>query len=148
VRPSELPARPDCCFVDGEHTDAAVLRDARFCLEASAADCAIVFHDANIIYNGLKAFITELQASGRQFRAYNLPSTVFVIEVGNCRLTGFEPLASWREQNYKGYLDSLAGNDHFREIARRHERLSRHPVLVALRKLGLLSAVRKLGGWR
>ena len=148
VRATDIGGRPDCCFLDGEHTDEAVLRDARFCLEACGADCVMVFHDANIIYNGLRTFVTELAAGGRPFRAYNLPSTVFVIELGNCTLSEFQPLRAWRDQNYKGYLDSLSLNDHFREIARRHDRLSHHPLIASLRKLGLLSAAKRLRAWR
>lgn len=148
LRAADLVTRPDFCFLDGEHTDAAVLRDARFCLEASAPDCAMVFHDANIVYNGLRTLLDEIEASGREFRAYNLASVVFVIELGACRLSGFAPLSSWRDQNYKGYLDSLLRNDHFREIARRHERLGQHPLLAPLRKMGLVAAAKRLLGAR
>ena len=32
---ASLPRRPDYCFIDGEHTHGAVLRDACFCAEAN-----------------------------------------------------------------------------------------------------------------
>ena len=40
VDPAELGLRPTLCFVDGEHTDAAVLRDAGFCRAALDDDPA------------------------------------------------------------------------------------------------------------
>ncbi|MGE3467671.1 MAG: class I SAM-dependent methyltransferase, partial [Pyrinomonadaceae bacterium] len=36
----------DLCFIDGEHTDAAVVSDFRFCLEAVKGRGVIVFHDS------------------------------------------------------------------------------------------------------
>lgn len=146
LRVADLGARPDGCFIDGEHTNEAVLRDARFCLEAAGPDCAIAFHDSDVVYDALRAFLGDLDARGLEYRAYNLPSVVFVIELGECRLSGFEPLRSWREQNYKGYLDSLAQNHHFRETAHRHERLMRHPLLKLLRRLGIIGAAKKMFG--
>ncbi len=142
----DLDVRPDLCFIDGEHTDEAVLRDARFCLAVAAPDCVIAFHDANVVYRALRVLIDDLQARGREFRAYNLPSVVFVIELGECRVSECEPLRTWRGQNYQGYLDSLSQNDHFREIARRHERLIQHPLLSLPRRLGIVSVAKKVFG--
>ena len=143
---ADLDGRPDICFVDGEHTDEAVLRDARFCLAATGQHGVIAFHDANIVYRALRAFLDGLEGEGRPFRAYNLPSVVFVVELGSCRLSDVEPLASWRTQNYKGYLDSLLANDPHRELARRYESLLQHPVLGLARRLGLVAAAKKLTG--
>lgn len=143
VRVADLGCQPDLCFIDGEHTDAAMLRDARFCVSAAGPDCAIALHDANIVYKGLRTLVGELEASGRAFRAYPLASVTFVIELGACRLSEYEPLRSWRAQNYKGYLASLEQNDHYRETARRYQRLARHPLLRWPRKIGLVGAVKK-----
>lgn len=140
----DLDVRPDLCFIDGEHTDEAVLRDARFCLAVAAPDCVIAFHDAHIVYRGLQELLGELEKQGRRFRAYNLPSVVFVIELGECRLSGYEPLRSLREQNYLGYLDSLLKNDPFRETARRFQRLTRQPMLGLARRLGVVAVAKKL----
>jgi hypothetical protein len=146
LKQSELPFQPDFCFIDGEHTDTAMLRDARFCLNAVAPDSALAFHDGDIIYLGLDAFIHELQASGREFRAYNLPSSVFVIELGKCRLSQFEPLCSWRDQNYKGYLYALVRNDVFRTTAREYWRIAEHPAFKLPHKLGLVKVAKKIMG--
>lgn len=53
IAPASVPYRPDFCFVDGEHTDAVVVRDARFCLALTGQNGCIVVHDANVIYRGL-----------------------------------------------------------------------------------------------
>ena len=148
VRPADLGLHPDVCFIDGEHTDEAALRDAQFCLDAAGPDCVLVFHDANVVYNALHRVIGDLEAQGRQFRAYNLPSVVFVIELGNCRLSEIEPLRSWRRDNYKGYLESLMRNDPFREIGRRHDRVLRHPLVGIARAMGLVTIARRLFGLR
>ena len=73
-----LAARPHLCFVDGEHTDDAVLSDARFCLSVIAEGGVILFHDTNLVFNGLQTFLDELSGNGRAFRAHILPSSVFM----------------------------------------------------------------------
>ena len=59
-----IGAHPQWCFVDGEHTDEAVLADARFCLSVLAENGVIVFHDANLVFHGLQLFLNELSATG------------------------------------------------------------------------------------
>jgi len=80
---AELPTRPAFCFIDGEHTRAAALRDARFCLEATTADGVIAFHDSNVVLPGIEDFIAEL---GRPHHAFQMPDSVFVVELGAARL--------------------------------------------------------------
>jgi hypothetical protein len=57
--PAALSAHPDLCFVDGEHTDAAALRDGRFCAVALAAGGVIAFHDYELVKGGIHAFLRE-----------------------------------------------------------------------------------------
>ncbi len=76
---AELPARPAFCFVDAEHTRAAALRDARFCLEAITPDGVIAFHDSNVVLPGIEDFIAELD---RPHHAFQMPDSVFVVELG------------------------------------------------------------------
>jgi len=80
---AELPTRPTLCFVDGEHTRAAALRDARFCLEATGPQSVIAFHDSNVVLPGIEDFIAELD---RPHHAFQMPDSVFVIELGPARL--------------------------------------------------------------
>ena len=81
-----LGVRPDLCFIDAEHTDDAALRDARYCLAAAGPDCAIAFHDANVVYRALRTLISELESAGREFRAYSLPEAVLKLRQGFGRL--------------------------------------------------------------
>lgn len=80
---ADLPTRPAFCFVDAEHTRAAALRDGRFCLEATTPDGVIAFHDSNVVLPGIEDFIAELD---RPHHAFQMPDSVFVIELGTARL--------------------------------------------------------------
>ena len=73
-------ARPDLCFIDGEHTYAAALRDARFCRTVLQGAGVIAFHDVGIVSQAVVAFLRE--TPGR-YRAYWLKSNVFVVELGS-----------------------------------------------------------------
>jgi predicted O-methyltransferase YrrM len=53
ISPSEINEKVDLCFIDGEHTDEAVLSDFNFCLEVLNESGCIAFHDAQITYTGI-----------------------------------------------------------------------------------------------
>lgn len=78
LAPGEF-ARPDFCFIDGEHTRAAALRDARFCRAVLQQAGVIAFHDFHIVEPGIEQFIREV---GHPIRGYLLQQTVFVLELG------------------------------------------------------------------
>jgi hypothetical protein len=80
---AELPARPRFCFVDAEHTRAATLRDALFCLEATTPDGVIAFHDSDVVMPGIEDFTTTLAVP---HHAFQMPDSVFVVELGEPRL--------------------------------------------------------------
>lgn len=107
----------DLCFVDGEHTDEAVVRDFRFCLDVLADDGAVVFHDASIVYNGLSRCIELLEDRSTPFRAYSLPEIVFVIEVGDFPLHRQPAIHERLVDNHRSYLAALRYNDHYRRFA-------------------------------
>jgi predicted O-methyltransferase YrrM len=73
--PTELSA--DLCFIDGEHTNGAALRDARFCRQVVRDRGVIVFHDRKLIGRGIREFLRELSHS----RAYPLAHDLFVVEL-------------------------------------------------------------------
>lgn len=81
---ASLPTRPAFCFVDAEHTRAAALRDARFCLEATTTDGVIAFHDSNVVMPGIEDFLAGLD---RPHHAFQMPDSVFVVELGPARLS-------------------------------------------------------------
>jgi hypothetical protein len=58
--------------------------------------------------------VKELTQSRRSFRAYVLPETIFVIDLGTASCGDTEPVVSRRKDNYKAYLGSLMRNDWYR----------------------------------
>jgi hypothetical protein len=82
LTPSELPVRPTYCFVDGEHTPDAVIRDARFCAEAMGGAGVIAFHDYTIVGSGISAFLRENWRDITFALAFTA-SGVFAIEMGD-----------------------------------------------------------------
>jgi hypothetical protein len=79
--PTELPAHPDLCFIDGEHTDEAALRDARFCLEALGNSGGVIaFHDYPIVGGAIREFLRE--AWGEVSHAIAFTGFVFAVELG------------------------------------------------------------------
>jgi hypothetical protein len=115
--PAAVEDSIDLCFIDGEHTDEAVLADFRFARGVLGDRGAFVFHDAQIVYNGLAKIVEDLKASDQPFRAYNLPDYLLVIEVGEVPLHRDSRIAAMLVDNHVGYLASLQANDHYRRIA-------------------------------
>jgi hypothetical protein len=76
----DLPARPDYCFIDGEHTDAAALNDARFCAEALGGRGVIAFHDYMIVAPAIRAFLRETWREVSFVVAF--AGDVFALELG------------------------------------------------------------------
>jgi hypothetical protein len=72
-------ARPDFCFIDGEHTYRAALRDARFCRTVMQGAGIIAFHDFQIIEQAVLDFLRE---TPRPQRGYSLDHSVFIVELG------------------------------------------------------------------
>jgi len=140
---NQIGVRPQLCFVDGEHTDEAVLTDARFCLSVLGDSGAIAFHDANIVFKGLQSFLAELTQSGRSFRAHILPNFLFLIELGPVCFCEREPLRQQLQENYKAYLAGMLANDYYRQAYP----LSLGRIVKELREpdqLGIYLAVRKV----
>jgi hypothetical protein len=136
ITPACLPLRPMLCFVDGEHTDGAALRDARFCRAAVADEGCIAFHDAWIVYRGLTAFLDELAADGVPFEAFVLPSCVLAVELGTTSLRESATLARWQREGYRAYLHALLSTEPYRAEYMR-------PVNRALRRVRRLAHVRR-----
>ena len=112
--PNVVGAPPAVCFVDGEHTDAAVLRDARFGRTAVGSDGWLAFHDTGIVYRGLSRFLDELREAGVAHTAYFLPDTILVVELGAQRLIDTPQVLEQILGNAEGYLWTLRDNDKFR----------------------------------
>lgn len=119
MNPAQVEDKIDLCFIDGEHTDKAVFSDFRFCLDVLNHSGAIVFHDAQIIYNGIANCIKYLKDEKIKFRAYNLPSIVFVVEINDFPLHQNAKILDLLTNNYNGYLESLQYNDEYRRFYNR-----------------------------
>lgn len=116
LKPEQIDEKIQLCFIDGEHTDEAAFADFKFCLSALDAGGAIVFHDAAVTYNGLDECMKYLRGNKIQFRAYNLPDIVFVIEIGDFPLHKHPAVMEMLLNNHTGYLYSLQANDLFRRF--------------------------------
>lgn len=119
INPGQVKDKIDLCFIDGEHTDEAVFSDFKFCLDVLEKNGAILFHDAQITYNGIADCVKYLEDNNFHFRAYNLPSLVFVIEINDFPLHKNEKILDLLTNNYNGYLESLQFNDVYRKFANR-----------------------------
>lgn len=119
IDPVEIKGKIQLCFIDGEHTDEAVVSDFKFCLSVLDDNGAIVFHDAQITYNGIADCIKYLEVNGLDFKAYVLPHIVFVVEIGDFPLHKNEAIATRLRDNYHSYLFALQNNDHYRRFANR-----------------------------
>lgn len=119
VAPESIGEKVDLCFIDGEHTDGAVLSDFKFCLKALNESGCIAFHDAQITYNGIADCVKFLESSGRPFRAYPLPTFVFVIEIGDFPLHRNEAIFE-RIASHESYLSALQDNDQYRRFSTKY----------------------------
>lgn len=113
----QITARPDICFIDGEHTDDAVISDFSFSRAVLNESGVIVFHDSNIVFNGLAYIIRGLKKERTRFSAYNLPDHVFVIEFGDCPIHKDDRVSELLVNNYVGYLGGLSTLLPYREFA-------------------------------
>ena len=105
------------CFIDGEHTDQAVFSDFQFCLKVLDENGAIAFHDSEVTYNGISACIEYLEKKSIKFRAYSLPSVMFVIEIGDFPIHKNPVVLERLTNNYRSYIFSLQNNDYYRQFA-------------------------------
>lgn len=99
----EVPEPPQFCFIDGEHTKAAVLSDFEFCLKVCDPDAAICFHDATIIFPAIESILESLRARQVPFAALKLTGDTFGVFLRNCRVGG-DPYVSRHSEDGPGWL--------------------------------------------
>ena len=117
IDPDVTTDKIQLCFIDGEHTDESVFSDFIFSLRVLDDNGAIVFHDAQITYNGIAECLRHLDELNVKFRAYILPHVVFVVEIGEFPMHKNSKIAELLLDNHKGYLFSLRDNDQYRRFA-------------------------------
>lgn len=117
ISKEQIQDKIDLCFIDGEHTDEAVLSDFKFCFNVLNKNGAVVFHDAPITYNGLAECVKYLEQNSIDYKAYSLPAIVFAIEIGDFPLHRHSAIYQRLINNHKSYLYSLQYNDYYRRFA-------------------------------
>ena len=116
VKPSQIEEKIQMCFIDGEHTDEAVLSDFKFCLEVLDENGAILFHDSAINYNAIANCVQYLKDNGIEFRANSLPDAVFVVEIGDFPLHKSPPIMERLLNNHVGFIFQMQYNDYYRQF--------------------------------
>jgi len=84
VDPAAVHERADFCFIDGEHTHAAVLSDFEACLRLSGPNAAICFHDAYVVDRALASILSSLGDRGISFDTRKLGGSTFGIFLVEC----------------------------------------------------------------
>jgi len=135
IKTSEIKDKITLCYIDGEHTDEAVLADFKFCLSVLSENGAILFDDADIIYNGIADCLEYLKKKSIIFRAYNLPDKVFVIEIGDFPLHQNKAILERLLNNHQGYLYSLKSNDLYRQFVNKKPFRLYRKLMVKLKGL-------------
>ncbi|MBL8826267.1 MAG: class I SAM-dependent methyltransferase [Planctomycetaceae bacterium] len=82
VNPTDITPRPEFCFIDGEHTNPAVLSDFAFCRQVCADDAVIAFHDTCFVFEGVRQIQRDLTAEGVRFIGVKLGGSVYAILLG------------------------------------------------------------------
>ncbi len=120
LKPEEVGFLADLCLIDGEHTDVAMKRDFEFCLSILNPNGGLImFHDAQITYNGIFEALEDLTARGIRFKAYNLPHVIFAVEIGDFPIHDHPYIVERLINNHLGYLYSLRSNDKYRRFSNR-----------------------------
>ncbi|MEE8458927.1 MAG: class I SAM-dependent methyltransferase [Phycisphaerales bacterium] len=104
---------PHLCFIDGEHTTAAVLRDVDFCRRVAHPDGSIVFHDADVIWMALGRLLRQLDRAKAHASAIVLGGSVMAIAFGDSPLRHDATVRGLRHSK-TGYFMRSAANDLYR----------------------------------
>ena len=116
VDPGSIVERPTLCFIDGEHTDNAVLSDFAFCRKVLANRGIICFHDPNVVFGGLLKIIEQLHSEGVRFHAFVLPLHVFVFEFNDFTIHDSADILPMLVDNHTAYLAGLKSLEHYRDV--------------------------------
>ena len=100
------------------------MADYAFCRKVIRDNGVILFHDANVIYTGLVKIMEQLETEKTKFKAYVLPSSIFVLTLGETALQGDPAIAAMLVDNHRQYLFGLMSLEHYREV------YNRRPVRV------------------
>lgn len=128
VNPEAITEKPDLCFIDGQHTNTAVLSDFRFCEQAATADAPILFHDADVTVGALREIRERLRKEQRPFASLKLGGSVYGFFRG-------AQAARWREtlhdllQEEERYFRAA---EHYLHRQQMEACLAEHPLRLAV----------------
>ncbi len=132
VDPGAIGEAPDFCFIDGEHTNAALVSDMRFCLKVIKPDGIIGAHDAGVVSDGILSMKRELTDRGIPFVGLKPGGDVYLFAMGG-HAQRWENVLSGKLQDEAAYFKAAA---FYRRRLQREASLRRYPpVLVAWRGL-------------
>ncbi|MFZ1574942.1 MAG: class I SAM-dependent methyltransferase [Chromatiaceae bacterium] len=70
---------PQLCFIDGEHTNRAVVADFEFCFRVCDPDAVIALHDSCYIFEGINKIKDDLTRKAIRFQGLKLGGSIYVI---------------------------------------------------------------------
>ena len=82
---SQVAEKPDLVMIDAEHTNTAVFSDFLSIYRHCHPATVYAFHDANLVFSGLRNIEAFLRYSSVAFDSYVLPSVVFVLAPNEAR---------------------------------------------------------------
>ena len=103
VNASLVTEAPRVCFIDGEHARSAVVSDFGFCERVAARDAVLVFHDANLVWQGLVEIHWRLRRRGVPGLGFALGTSVYVLLRGTTRERFEHELLRWARPADRGY---------------------------------------------
>lgn len=100
---------PHLCFIDGEHTESAVVSDFAFCRAVARPDATILFHDSMIVFPALRTIEKQLRREGVPFSSAPFHDSLYAITLGTSKLLDDPSLASQKSwaQYYNNRLRIL-----------------------------------------
>lgn len=107
LKPGDIDEHPNLFFIDGEHTDRAVVSDFNSVRPLIDGPCIVAFHDCQFVFRGISNIIDSLKAEGADFRAYVLPNAVFVIEMNGFDIHNDAGIQNLLAENYKAYIPAM-----------------------------------------
>jgi hypothetical protein len=78
---NQVQMETDLIFIDAEHTNIAVFRDFLKSAQFAGQSFMTVFHDANLLIDGIHNIETFLQHIGIPFKSYFLPDVVYAVAI-------------------------------------------------------------------
>lgn len=86
VWPDDITPVVDFCFIDGEHTKAAALKDFKFCLSVCSFNAVIAFHDAQVIWPAIVEALMSLKEQKVVHTCRQFGGLTFAIFLRKCKV--------------------------------------------------------------